>query len=33
VPADPTTRILMLNDPGATSAPTRFYRVVTPVQP
>jgi hypothetical protein len=33
VPADPTTRILMLSDPGATSAPTRFYRVVTPVQP
>jgi hypothetical protein len=33
VAADPTTRIMMLNDPGATSAPTRFYRVVTPVQP
>jgi len=33
VPADPTTRIVTLNDPGATSAPTRFYRVVTPIQP
>jgi hypothetical protein len=33
VPADPTTRIVTLNDPGAPSAPTRFYRVVTPIQP
>jgi hypothetical protein len=33
VPADPTTRIVTLNDPGATSAPTRLYRVVTPIQP
>jgi hypothetical protein len=33
VPADPTTRIVPLNDPGAASAPTRFYRVVTPIQP
>jgi hypothetical protein len=31
--ADPTTRIVTLNDPGAASAPTRFYRVVTPIQP
>jgi Immunoglobulin domain len=33
VPADPTTRIVTLNDPDAASAPTRFYRVVTPIQP
>jgi len=33
VAADPTTRILMLNDPGAISAPSRFYRAVTPMQP
>ena len=33
VPADPTMRIVTLNDPGAASAPTRFYRVVTPKQP
>jgi hypothetical protein len=33
VPADPTTRIVTLNDPDATSAPTRVYRVVTPIQP
>jgi hypothetical protein len=32
VPADPTTRIVTVNDPGAASAPTRFYRVVTPIQ-
>jgi hypothetical protein len=33
LPADPTTRIVTLNDSGATSAPTRFYRVLTPIQP
>jgi hypothetical protein len=33
VPADPTTRIVQVTDPGAASAPTRFYRVVTPLQP
>ncbi len=33
VPAAPATRIIALNDPGAPSAPTRFYRVVTPIQP
>ena len=33
VPADPTTRMVTLSDPGAASAPTRFYRVVTPIQP
>ena len=32
VPADPTTRIVQVNDPGSAS-PTRFYRVVTPIQP
>jgi hypothetical protein len=33
VPSDPTTRIMTVNDPGSASAPTRFYRVVTPMQP
>jgi hypothetical protein len=33
VSVDPASRIITLNDPGAASAPTRFYRVVTPVQP
>ena len=33
VPADPSVRIITLNDPGAASAPSRFYRVVTPIQP
>jgi hypothetical protein len=31
--ADPTTRIVTLNDPAAPAAPARFYRVVTPIQP
>jgi hypothetical protein len=33
VPADLTTRIIKLIDPGARSVPVRFYRVVTPIQP
>jgi len=33
VPADPTTRIVQVNDPNAALAPSRFYRVVTPMQP
>jgi hypothetical protein len=33
VSVGPASRIITLNDPGAASAPTRFYRVVTPVQP
>ena len=33
VPADPTTRMVTLSDPSAPAAPTRFYRVVTPIQP
>jgi hypothetical protein len=33
VPADPTTRIVQVNDPNAALALTRFYRVVTPIQP
>jgi hypothetical protein len=33
VPADPTTRQLILTDSGSTSAPCRFYRLVTPLQP
>jgi hypothetical protein len=33
VPADSTTRLVPVDDPGAASAPTRFYRVVTPIQP
>jgi hypothetical protein len=33
VPADPTTRTVTLSDPGASAAPIRFYRVVTPIQP
>jgi hypothetical protein len=30
--ADPMTRIVTLADPGAAAAPTRFYRVVSPIQ-
>ena len=33
VPADSTTRMVILNDLGAPVAPPRFYRVVTPLQP
>ena len=33
VSADSASRIITLNDPGAASAPSRFYRVVTPIQP
>ena len=31
-PADPTTRTVIVNDPGAANAPARFYRLVTPIQ-
>ncbi len=33
VPADPTTRIVQVNDPHGALEPSRFYRVVTPMQP
>ena len=33
VPTDPITRVVTLSDSGAASAPTRLYRVVTPIQP
>src|SRR5437879_5768768 len=32
-PEDPTTRIVLVNDPGAARSPARFYRLVTPIQP
>jgi hypothetical protein len=32
LPADPTTRMIWLNDPGAAYSSSRFYRVVTPMQ-
>lgn len=32
-PEDPTTRTIIVNDPGAASARARFYRIVTPIQP
>jgi hypothetical protein len=31
--ADPTTRIVSLDDPETATVPVRFYRVVTPIQP
>lgn len=31
-PADPTTRTVIVNDPGAANSPARFYRLVTPIQ-
>jgi hypothetical protein len=33
VPAEPTTRTVVIDDPGAAMTPSRFYRVVTPIQP
>ncbi|HWY29099.1 MAG TPA: immunoglobulin domain-containing protein, partial [Candidatus Acidoferrum sp.] len=30
--ADPTTRTVVVNDPGAANSPARFYRLVTPMQ-
>ncbi len=32
-PDDPTTRTILVNDPGAANSPARFYRLVTPIQP
>jgi hypothetical protein len=32
-PEDPTTRTVLVNDPGAASSRSRFYRLVTPIQP
>src|SRR5262249_42803015 len=32
-PEDPTTRTIIVNDPGAASVAARFYRLVTPIQP
>jgi hypothetical protein len=31
-PADPTTRTVIVNDPGAANSPARFYRLITPIQ-
>src|SRR5436305_472329 len=31
-PEDPTTRTVIVNDPGAASSRSRFYRLVTPIQ-
>jgi hypothetical protein len=31
-PSDPTTRTIIVNDPGAANSPARFYRLVTPIQ-
>jgi hypothetical protein len=31
-PADPTTRTVIVNDPGAANSPARFYRLLTPIQ-
>ena len=31
-PGDPTTRTVVVNDPGAVNSPARFYRLVTPMQ-
>jgi hypothetical protein len=32
-PEDPTTRTILVNDPGAANSPARFYRLVSPIQP
>jgi hypothetical protein len=33
VPAEPTTRMVILNDPSVASESPRLYRLVTPIQP
>jgi hypothetical protein len=32
-PQDPTTRTILVSDPGAANSPARLYRLVTPIQP